>query len=37
VAGASLAQALWEARTNTDLERAKDYAAWSGVTAYGAA
>jgi hypothetical protein len=36
-AGASLARALWEARANTDLERAEDYAAWSGVTAYGGA
>jgi hypothetical protein len=32
-----LARALWEARANTDLERAEDYAAWSGVTAYGGA
>ena len=36
-AGASMAQALWEARTTADLERAEDYVAWSGVTAYGAA
>jgi tetratricopeptide (TPR) repeat protein len=36
-AGASLARALWEARASADLERAEDYAAWSGVTAYGAA
>ena len=35
--GASLAQALWEVRANSDLERAEDYAAWFGVTAYGAA
>ena len=35
--GASMAQALWEARTTADLERAEDYVAWSGVTAYGAA
>jgi hypothetical protein len=35
--GASLAQALWEARAGSDLERAEDYAAWTGVTAYGAA
>ena len=36
-AGTSMAQALWEARTTADLERAEDYVAWSGVTAYGAA
>jgi len=36
-AGRSLPQALWEARANADLERAEDYAAWAGVTAYGAA
>jgi tetratricopeptide (TPR) repeat protein len=36
-AGASLPQALWEARASADLERAEDYAAWFGVTAYGAA
>jgi tetratricopeptide (TPR) repeat protein len=35
--GASLAQALWEARTSTDQEQAEDYVAWSSVTAYGAA
>jgi hypothetical protein len=35
--GPSMAQALWEARTSADLERAEDYVAWSGVTAYGAA
>jgi CHAT domain-containing protein len=35
--GASLAQALWEARTTADLERPENYVAWSGVTAYGAA
>ena len=35
--GASLAQALWEVRANSNLERAEDYAAWFGVTAYGAA
>ena len=32
-----MAQALWQARTTADLERAEDYVAWSGVTAYGAA
>ena len=36
-AGASLAHALREARADSDLERAEDYAAWFGVTAYGAA
>jgi hypothetical protein len=36
-AGTPMAQALWEARTAADLERAEDYGAWSGVTAYGAA
>jgi tetratricopeptide (TPR) repeat protein len=36
-AGTSMAQALWKARTTADLERAEDYVAWSGVTAYGAA
>ncbi len=35
--GASMAQALWRARTDADLEQAADYVAWSGVTAYGAA
>ena len=36
-AGASLAQALREARATADLERAENYVAWFGVTAYGAA
>jgi CHAT domain-containing protein len=36
-AGASLARAVWQARTGADLERAEDYVAWSGITAYGAA
>ena len=36
-AGASLARAVWQARTGADLERAGDYVAWSGITAYGAA
>jgi len=36
-AGESLPEALWKARTGADLERAEDYAAWAGVTAYGAA
>ena len=35
--GASLARALWEVRANSNVERAEDYAAWFGVTAYGAA
>jgi CHAT domain-containing protein len=35
--GASLAQALWEARTSTDQDQAENYVAWSSVTAYGAA
>ena len=35
--GASLARALWEARADANLDHAEDYAAWSGVTAYGAA
>jgi hypothetical protein len=36
-AGESLPEALWKARAGADLERAEDYAAWAGVTAYGAA
>ena len=36
-AGKSLPEALWKARAGADLERAEDYAAWAGVTAYGAA
>ena len=36
-AGQSLPEALWKARAGADLERAEDYAAWAGVTAYGAA
>ncbi len=36
-AGESLPEALWKARGGADLERAEDYAAWAGVTAYGAA
>jgi tetratricopeptide (TPR) repeat protein len=36
-AGDPLPRALWKARADADLERAEDYAAWSGVTAYGAA
>jgi tetratricopeptide (TPR) repeat protein len=36
-AGGSLPEALWKARADADLERAEDYAAWAGVTAYGAA
>ena len=36
-AGDSLPEALWKARAGADLERAEDYAAWAGVTAYGAA
>jgi CHAT domain-containing protein len=35
--GESLSEALWKARAGADLERAEDYAAWAGVTAYGAA
>jgi CHAT domain-containing protein len=36
-AGESLSEALRKARAGADLERAEDYAAWAGVTAYGAA
>jgi tetratricopeptide (TPR) repeat protein len=36
-AGESLPRALWKARAGADQERAEDYAAWAGVTAYGAA
>jgi CHAT domain-containing protein len=35
--GATLPQALWEARASTDQEQPENYVAWSSVTAYGAA